>query len=179
MSSFRLLSVVMVVVAVAACGFRPLYGPASDSADDPVTDSLAAVQVGVIADRDGQMLRNHLHDLLNPGRVSVADAYRLDVTLDSEASDIARETSGFATRTAVRVRARFKLVDAASGQTLINDRTRVVTAFNIIDNKYSTVIADEGARERAVRQIAYDIRRRLAVYFATAAAPASVGLDAR
>jgi|APTNR8051073442_1049403.scaffolds.fasta_scaffold10096_2 LPS-assembly lipoprotein len=177
MSCSKALAVVLVTLALSACGFRPLYGTSSGPEESAVMEKLAAVDVGIVADRSGQILRNELRDLLNPGRLSVPDTYRLEAVVDEDEQDVALQSTGFATRTAVRLTARYQLIDSKSGSVLLNSKTRVVSTFNIISNKYSTVVAGESARERGIRQIAQEIRQRLAVYFAQNKDPAVAGLD--
>ena len=177
MSWSRALCVVAVALSLGACGFRPLYGTSSGAEESAVLQRLAAVDVAIIPDRSGQLLRNELHDLLNPGHLKVPETYRLEALVDEDEQDVALESSGFATRTAVRLTARFQLIDSTSGAQLLSSKTRVVSTFNIISNKYSTVVAGESARERGIRQIAQEIRQRLAVYFAQNKDPAVAGLD--
>jgi LPS-assembly lipoprotein len=160
--------VLLALTVLAGCGFRPLHGGGSD---DAVVSDLAQVSVDIIADRPGQLLRNQLVDLLNPGRTAGEDKYRLDVTLEEDQRDIALERTGFATRGTLRLEARYNLIDAATGQRLTHGFARAFGSYNITDNKFSTLTAQQSARERAVREIGYDIRRHLAVYFAHAPAP--------
>jgi LPS-assembly lipoprotein len=179
MSWSKALAAVVLTLALGACGFRPLYGTSSGPEESAVMERLAAVDVGIIADRSGQMLRNELHDLLNPGRLSVPETYRLEAIVDEDEQDVALESSGFATRTAVRLTARYQLIDSKSGRTLMSSKTRVVSTFNIISNKYSTVVAGESARARGIRQIAQEIRQRLAVYFAQNPGSAVAGVETK
>lgn len=166
-----ILCAVLVVVLLSACGFRPLYAPASNDGG-PVAD-LAAVTVERIDDRPGQELRNQLIDLLNPGRSQVPPRYRLDVKLEEELNELAVERSGFATRANLRVEATYVLYAAGGTAPLLHNRSRVVSSYNIGDSRFSTLTANEAARSQALRQIAYDIRGRLAAYFAATPAGAA------
>ena len=52
---------------LAGCNVRPLYGSSGASAGSPaVRDDLAAIDVQVIADRSGQILRGLLVQALSP-----------------------------------------------------------------------------------------------------------------
>ena len=64
--SFRPLALAAAVMAASlgACGFHPLYGDRSIGAVSTV--DLAAVQIDLIRDREGQMLRNELLDRFQP-----------------------------------------------------------------------------------------------------------------
>src|SRR4051794_24538649 len=50
------------LLGLSGCGFRPLYGPvtAADGTESALTDELAAVRVGPIYERTGQLLRRNL-----------------------------------------------------------------------------------------------------------------------
>ena len=166
---------VLCLVLLSACGFRPLYAPAADD-KSPVAD-LAAVTVERIDDRPGQELRNQLVDLLNPGRLQAPPRYRLEVRLEEELNELAVERSGFATRANLRVEANYALYPAGGTAPLVRNQSRVVSSYNIGDARFSTLTANEAARSRALRQIAYDIRARLASYFAAAAGDGGTGGD--
>jgi LPS-assembly lipoprotein len=165
MWSFSRRAVVLGLPALlGACGFRPLYAPGGTS-DAPA--ALAAVEITPIANRAGQELRNHLADLLDPGRLDPPPRYRLMVALDEELSEFAVARTGFATRRNLRIEAEFVLVDPAGGTTLTTGRSRITAGYDIVDSKFSTLTADEAARSRAVRGIAQDIRRQLGAHFAS------------
>ncbi|MCP5364309.1 MAG: hypothetical protein H6905_03595 [Hyphomicrobiales bacterium] len=107
---------ILATTAVLGCGFRPLYAPAGNSADGSAAAQLAAVHVDTIADREGQLLRNELVDLLDPGRLGQTTAYSLQVILKSHQSDVAYEDTGFATRANLRIDAHYVLVQQSSGK---------------------------------------------------------------
>ncbi len=74
-----------VALALGGCGFRPLYGSRGNA---PGAVELAAVTVGPIADRLGQILRNDLTERLSPLGESFEPRYRLDAKLsESSAND--------------------------------------------------------------------------------------------
>jgi len=157
---------IIVTTALLGCGFRPLYAPpAGTSAEDSAAVRLAAVHVDPIANREGQLLRNELVDLLDPGRHQADTDYNLQVTLKYRQSDLAYEDTGFATRANLRIDARYVLVQQSSGTPLTTGLSRVVTSYNLTDSFFSAYTTAESERHRAVKQIAHDIRRRLAAYF--------------
>jgi LPS-assembly lipoprotein len=152
----------LLAAVLAGCGFRPLYAPVADGP----AEQLAAIEVAVIPDRAGQALRNQLTDLLDPDRAGVPGRYRLEVRLEEERDEVAVERSGFATRANLRVSADITLLDKADGAVLLRTSSRAVSSYNLVDSKFTTLTSGEAARTRAVREIAQDIRRRLAVHFA-------------
>lgn len=164
------------VLLAAGCGFRPLYGPGGGTAE------LAAITVAPIPDRSGQLLRAELADLLDPGRAAATPRYRLEVQLDEERERLSLERSGFASRANLRIEADFTLVEPATGAIVARGNSRGTSSYDILDrateaprdaSKFSTFTAEEAARTRVLRQLAQDIRRRLAVHFARAPQPAA------
>ena len=143
-----------------------MYGPGALEAT-PVFSDLAAVQVGVIPDRTGQLLRNELVRLLNPAADSRPGRYTLAVTLKETIDTFAVERSGFATTASVEVAATYTLIDDATGNPVLAATSRAVSGYNLLDNAFSTYVATGDARTRAIEQIAFDIRSRLATYFAS------------
>jgi LPS-assembly lipoprotein len=161
------------LLATAGCGFRPVYGTRTPDAT-PVASDLASIDVALIPDRTGQLLRNELSALLNPaGKTGVADRYTLAVRLRENVDTFAVERSGFATRATVELIAAYTLQEDTPGTQVLAGRSRAISSYNLLDNDFSTVVGADDARRRAVQQLAYDIRNRLAAHFATTNAAAA------
>jgi hypothetical protein len=79
-----------------------MYGQRAPEAT-PVFSDLAAVQVGIIPDCSGQLLRNELVRLLNPAADTRPGRYTLTVMLKETVDTLAVERSGFATTANVEV----------------------------------------------------------------------------
>jgi LPS-assembly lipoprotein len=153
-------------ILLAACGFRPLYGRAVTGAP---SGEIAAIVIEPIADRSGQQLHNHLLDLLTPAGRPRDGRYSLHVDVTESVQRLAVRKSEFATRANLRSNARFILVSRAGegdGEVLLIGLSRTVTSFNILLSEFGTLMAEKDAQARAMRQIAEDIRDRVAVYFA-------------
>ena len=156
----------LVLFAVAAllmgCGFRPLYG-SGDAAE--TENELAAIQVRPIDDRIGQILHNHLLDLLTPRGQPRQPKYELDVRLRETIARLGVEKSELATRANLRITAKFLLL-SHDGGLLFSGESVTISSFNILgSDDLATLVAEKDARARAVRQIAGDLRERLAAFF--------------
>lgn len=163
-----LCAIAAVVLASSGCGFRPLYGTPSPEAT-PASSDLAAIEVALIPDRSGQQLRNQLEQMLNPGaETGVTDRYTLAVQLREKVDTFAVERSGFATRATIELTATYALQEDAAGTQVLAGRARAISSYNLLDNDFSTVAGTEDARRRAIQQLAYEIRNRLAAHFAQA-----------
>jgi LPS-assembly lipoprotein len=131
----------------------------------PVSTDLAAVQVGLIPNRTGQLLRNELTRLLNPAAVTQPGRYTLSVALKETVDTFAVERSGFATTANVEVVATYTLTEDATANPILAGTSRAVSGYNLLDNAFSTYVAAGDARSRALDQIAFEIRNRLAAHF--------------
>ena len=153
------------MLALAGCGFRPLYGTDSADADGQVREELAAVEIPVVANREGQILRNNLIRLFNPqGRPSLP-RYRLSVGLSLREVELGIQRDDTATRANLIASAQYILTDAA-GEEMTSGSSRATASFNILSDEFATLTGSEEARDRALAEIAQDIRTRIAIHFA-------------
>ncbi len=159
---FRTFAPFVVVVLLGACGFRPLYG--TDATRD-APGELATIKINPIADRLGQQLRNHLLDLLNPRGRPANPRYVLKVRLNQTTQRLAIEKDAFATRANLRLLAEFSLEDPDSRELVLSGKSLVVSSYNVLDSEFATLMAEKDAKARAAREIAHDIRTRLAAFF--------------
>lgn len=150
------------LVVLGACGFHPLYGKA-DSKNAP--KELASVEIKPIPDRIGQILHNHLLDLMNSRGRPSKPAYALTVNLSEGTEHLAVRKSAFVTRANLRVSANFTLTERSNGKALYSGKTLVVSGYDILSSDFATMAAEKDARERAVTEIGYAIRLKLAVFF--------------
>lgn len=155
-----LLAVLLVVAT--GCGFRPLHGTV---AAGRAPDELAQIKIEPIADRVGQELHNHLLDLLTPRGRPERPVYVLRVNLQQTEGQFAIRKTAFATRANLKLQASFQLVSLADGQQLFASTGSMVSGFDILPQDYATLVAREDAASRAARELADDIRTKLAVFF--------------
>ena len=155
----------LVSASVAACGFRPLHAPGGGGAPEV----LAGIEVAHIPDRLGRIVRGRLLDGLTPRGPSAAPAYRLEVSLrvSREALAITREAA--ATRFDVSVEADYVLSSIATGETVSRGRTRSVTAYDVVASDYANVVARRAAERRTAREIADELKTRVAAVLARGA----------
>ena len=152
---------------LAGCGLHPLYGGGTAS---PVSATLRSVQVAPIGGQSGWLVRNKLIDRLGesgPG----TPRYRLEVTLDDNITAFGLRADRAATQERRTLRARYQLVDAATGAVMLDDTAGSDAGIDIVSSEYATVAAEQTALENLADRVADQIVTRLAVY-ATRTAPA-------
>lgn len=155
--------------ALAGCGFQPLYG--RYGTDGPaVHEALSQIRVGIIPDREGQILRNELLSRLNPGGRPQDPRFRLEVALREDKENIGLTAIDTITRVNLILRARFVLTGVEDDRPLLRDQVTAIAGFEVLDDEVATLASEIDARRRALVQIAEQIRRQLAMSLAAEAA---------
>jgi len=160
---------------LAGCGFQPLYNQPSadgDGARYNVQSDLETINIKPIKDRIGQQLRNLLLTRLNPSGEPANPAYALRITLSESVQHLGIRKTSFATRANLLITATYSLghaadpsADANLAETLANGSVSATSSYDISTYEFTTLTARKDARKRAVREIADDLRTRLAVFF--------------
>ena len=151
-------------LTLSGCGFEPLYGRFGDSS---IADDLATIKVQAIANRSGQILRNHLLDGLTPRGEPQSPAYVLRVELFEPApQDIGITRNESVVRYSYATVARFRLLDAA-GAELLRAESSGVSTYEVTNSEFATVAGQLNARERVLSEIANDMKSQIAVWFRT------------
>lgn len=158
----RRLGILLAALALAACGFQPLYGPRDAST---TSDQLAAVKVELIADRLGQQVRNYLLDRMSPRGEPKAPRYRLAVELSESLQELGFRKDETATRANLVVTADYALIKVGEKKPLLKGISQSANSFNIVNSDYATLVAENDARKRAARRLSDEITTRLAIYF--------------
>lgn len=148
-------------VALGACGFSPLYGQRG-GLDLPA--ELAAVRVANIPERPGQLLRRALDQRLRNGQGGPA-RYELRVGLVYHSDLQGYREDGAITRIRVQAVADFVLVGlGGEEEELLRGAARATDAFNIPDQRFFAADVSRDAMERRLMEaLAEDITRRIAL----------------
>jgi len=154
--------VLFCALSLAACGFQPLYGLGGSS---NVITGLSSIQVAPANDRIGQLLTNELKRLLNPLNNPSRPSYRLLIKVTESTRSLAVKKTALATRTNLNARVTYRLKSIGSGQVITSGRNRIDVSYNIYSAEYATVAAEKDARNRALKELAQDIRLQLGAFF--------------
>jgi LPS-assembly lipoprotein len=158
--------------ALSGCGFQPIYMPTASGNAGVAQRELAAIQVALIPDRPGQLLRQALQDRLEMGGSGVAHRYDLTVGFGISGEGIAIQQDNVATRVRLVGNASWVLVAQDPGRTtLSNGSARAVDAINIFDTQYFAAdLGSEAAQRRLAEALANQITNQLAIFFRKRAA---------
>ena len=152
------------MLVLAACGFHPLYGSRAGSAGPQ--QELAAIDVPVLPDRSGQLLREALQQRFDRGS-GTAKRYSLDVSLSIAGDALAIQRDSTATRVRQVATARWTLKSLDPNRTVVTSGTaRALDGVNIIDQQYFAAdLEGQTATKRIVETIADQVMQQIASYF--------------
>jgi LPS-assembly lipoprotein len=159
----RIAALCLVALALAGCGFQPLYG--TGSGGTPPGVSLASIYVEPIPERVGYQLRNDLLDVFDAAGSQNGAAYRLKLILRERTEGVTLERDATITRYNYTLTAHYDLFAAGGTTPVKSGDVSALTAFNVATSPYATVVAERDAADRAAGDIAERIRTELAVYF--------------
>lgn len=150
---------------LAGCGFRPLYGTGGEQAG--VQDRLGEINVLLIPERNGQLLRQSLMNRLERGGAGAARRYDLSVQYSLAADAIAIQPDNSTSRVRLIATATWSLLaQDAQRRTLASGSAREVDAYNIINQQFfSAELTSTAVQRRMVDALAEQITQQLAVHF--------------
>jgi LPS-assembly lipoprotein len=150
--------VLSALLALSACGLKPLYSGGSSGV---VAQTLSGIAVTPIEGKSGWLVRNALTDRLaatgNP-------RYRLDITLDDRIEGFGVRRDDAVTRERRTLRARYQLVDSTSNTVVLDATAGSDAGIDVVSSDYGTIAAENTALERLAGIVADQIVARLALY---------------
>lgn len=154
---------------LSGCGFRPLYAPvtAEDGGSADIRDDLAAVRIGNIPERSGQLLRRDLQRRFEGVRTGVPARYMLQVAVSYTVEPLGYRQDGTITRLRYVATGSWNLATMAVPPRQIAASSipaRALDAFNIPDLQFFAADSARDAMERRlVEELSEDIYRRVAL----------------
>ncbi len=151
------------LLALAGCGFTPLYsqsGPAS------VTQQLDTVAVANIPERPGQMLRESLETQLHTAGAPTRELYSLSVAYTISTAGIGVQQDTATTRNRLNATAGWVLTPIGGGAPLASGTATTEDAANIVDQQYFALTLETSTvNQQLADTIAAQITSQLAAYF--------------
>ena len=153
--------------SLAGCGFHPLYAT-RDGETSPAQRELGAIDIGLIPDRSGQLLRQALQQRFEGSGLALAKRYTLSISygVAGDAINVQRDTTPTRLRQFGTAAWTLKKLDPQN--TLVTNGTaRSLDGINILDQQYFAAdIESEASQRRLAENIADQITLQLASYFA-------------
>ncbi len=157
------------LLGLVGCGFRPLYGPvtAADGSDSSLAAELAAVRVGPIYERTGQLLRRNLQRRLEDSAPGTPARYQLDVSYTPGVEILGYRQDGTITRVRYTITGTWNLATLAVPPQVVARSAipyRSIDSFNIPNLQFFSADSARDAMEgRAMDQLAEEVTRQVAM----------------
>lgn len=161
----RLLALLVLPLALASCGFEPMYGQRAEKNSGSGSKAMAGVTVAPIGGRVGQIFKTSLEDLLNPAGPQGAPQFRLQANISHIIVPISVARDGTVSRFNINFTSEYALIRIADDKPVTSGTLSYVTSYNNLANSYySTYIAEQDALKRGTAAMAELYRQRLALY---------------
>ncbi len=154
----RVALIALALVALAGCGFRPMYAPATTGGGALI----GAVSIAEVPGKSGHAFRTELTRLLDAERNTAGEPRRLDVTVSELVSALGLRVDESATRADLILTGVYKFYDVG-GAELVNGRAVATVSYDIPISAFGAAAAQDDARERAGVLLADKIRTDLAL----------------
>ncbi len=153
--------------ALAGCGFRPLYMPASSGAPGPAAAEMAAIYVPVAAERPGQLLRQELQQRFEGTGTGTAKRYELVAYISVSADPIAIQRDSSSSRVRLVGSAPWALrVLSLDHAVLAQGTSRILDGYNILNQQYFAAdLESEVVIRRVAAALADQITTQVGAFF--------------
>ena len=164
----RVLVALAALFALPACGLSPMYAGGGSAA---VAQGIAAVEVPAIPGQSGWLVRNALQNRLGVAGQTTPQ-YRLDVRLDDSLEALGVLNDDTISRERRILRARYQLVDATSGEILLDATAGSDAGIDVVSSEYATIAAEQKALENLALELAEQMATQVSLTLRNRAAAA-------
>lgn len=156
------------LLGLSGCGFRPLYGPVQTAGgESDLAEELAAVRVGPVYERTGQILKRNLQRRLEDSRPGTPARYQLTVVYTPGVEVLGYRRDGTITRVRYTITGNWDLATiGVPPQPIARSAIpfRSLDSFNIPDLQFfSADSARDALESRAMEQLAEEVARQVAM----------------
>jgi LPS-assembly lipoprotein len=159
-------------LALAACGFRPLYGKLDNGAPGGQAVFGSMYVPPIELENAGYELRNDLVNLLQAKLTPAGALYDLKIDLRERNEPLAIQNEQVGNLKEVEITrynytliANYQLVDRKTRKLLTKGTESSLSAYNVVASPYATLVAQQSAQADTAQDIAQQLRTRLGVYF--------------
>ncbi|MGC8476821.1 MAG: LPS assembly lipoprotein LptE [Acetobacteraceae bacterium] len=154
-------------LALAGCGFRPVYMASPGGAAGPAARNLARIHVALIPDRPGQLLRQALQQRFHGADDTTPRRYTLHVSYWITGQNEGILPSSVATRVQLIAGATWTLTRHDPAHSLVTSGSaQAMDGVDQFDEQYFASQLDNNAADRHLADaIAGQIATRLAIFF--------------
>lgn len=150
----RFTSMIVALLALSACGFKPMYAPTGVGPDRAV---IGSVYVPEVEGKSGHAFRTELTRLFDIERDRGGAQKRLEVKVVESVSGYGLRIDESATRADLVLSSTYKLLDAR-GVEIVAGAVSATAGYDIPASAYGAATAQDDARERAGVLLAQRVR---------------------
>ena len=158
----------LAALALAGCGFQPLYG-GTTAGGARLSEVMAGVDITPIPGRVGQKLRNELIFANTGGGNAAQTRYKLDIVVKESVTDQLVQITGDATGQVYQLDAAFRLIDVSNNKVIFQGKAVSRAPYNRFQEIFANVRARYDAENRAARTVSESIKTQVAAYLSRAA----------
>ena len=162
-SVLRAILVATASLALAACGFTPMYASGGN-----VAPRLSSIDVVAPQGRVGYLLREDLDDALAHDKTT-ASAYRLDLEVNQSRDPHGLRRDDVAERYELGVSVKYTLTEIATGKIVHAGQVTTEVSYDAADQPYAGIAARQDSQQRAASDAARKIQLQLAAWLAKGA----------
>jgi outer membrane lipopolysaccharide assembly protein LptE/RlpB len=162
----KTLSLLFFPLILSSCGYQPLYAPAGENL------AFHRVEVGTVEASNVKLLpgeRRAAQRVAQKLRIDYPDAAAtldvLDINITEQTATLAVQKTATTARAEIMLNAHAKLT-SPEGKVLLATDINASSAYNVEDSPYSTESSKDFARLVAADNLATEISRRVALYYA-------------
>ena len=156
----RIIALLIFTASLSACALQPLY---SGGSQGPVAATLKNISVAPIEGKAGWLVRGAINDRLSASGSGDA-LYSLHVKLDDKIEGFGLRTNDTVTRERRTLRARYQLVELATGNTVLDATAGSDAGIDVVGSEYATIASENFALENLSQTVAQQILVRLTLY---------------
>ncbi|MAQ28591.1 MULTISPECIES: LPS assembly lipoprotein LptE [Qipengyuania] len=155
----RIVFACLSLCTLSACGLSPMYAGGGSGA---VAQSMAAIEVAPIEGRAGWLVRSALEERFGAAGM-VSPQYRIDVRLDDQLEGLAVLRDDTISRERRTLRARYQLVDLATGEILLDATDGSDAGIDVVSSEYAVIAAEQTALQNLSQDLAQRMVTRIAL----------------
>ena len=155
----RIVFACLALCTLSACGLSPMYAGGGSGA---VAQSMAAIEVAPIEGRAGWLVRSALEERFGAAGM-VSPQYRIDVRLDDQLEGLAVLRDDTISRERRTLRARYQLVDLATGEILLDATDGSDAGIDVVSSEYAVIAAEQTALQNLSQDLAQRMITRIAL----------------
>lgn len=155
----------VLMLFLAACGFRPLYQDASTLGGDGTV--LDTVTISSVVGANGQQLKNELIDRFYNSGYPDQPRFVLVIHLQEFGRSVVIQKDDVTSRAQIVLRARYSLTNQETRKVISSGDVRAVGSYNILGSQYATIVTQKNARDLAIKELADKMTLRIATILNT------------